>query len=199
MFLDYSKNRITDETLKLLIDLAEQETSEAALDKGKAQIIKLGDRVATMAWNTWRHLEVWYGILGIGAVYHTVNPRLFDDQLSFIVNDAEDRVILYDRAFAPIVERLRPDDESRRAERPQADDGAPPKVEASSWREGDKPGKSAAVSLSRAAERAHELGRIAGEDDDAAETGCAHPFGQGFRRFRRRIQTQLRRFRRFVG
>ena len=39
--------------------------------------IKLGDRVATMAWNTWRHLEVWYGILGIGAVYHTVNPRLF--------------------------------------------------------------------------------------------------------------------------
>ena len=43
--------------------------------------IKLGDRVATMAWNTWRHLEVWYGILGIGAVYHTVNPRLFADQI----------------------------------------------------------------------------------------------------------------------
>ena len=43
--------------------------------------IKLGDRVATMAWNTWRHLEAWYGILGIGAVYHTLNPRLFPDQI----------------------------------------------------------------------------------------------------------------------
>ena len=38
--------------------------------------IKLGDRVATLAWNTWRHLEAWYGIMGIGAIYHTVNPRL---------------------------------------------------------------------------------------------------------------------------
>ena len=43
--------------------------------------IKLGDRVATLAWNTWRHLEAWYGIMGIGAVYHTVNPRLFPDQI----------------------------------------------------------------------------------------------------------------------
>ncbi|MEA2969180.1 MAG: 3-(methylthio)propionyl---CoA ligase, partial [Alphaproteobacteria bacterium] len=39
--------------------------------------IRLGDRVATLAWNSWRHLEAWYGIMGIGAVYHTVNPRLF--------------------------------------------------------------------------------------------------------------------------
>ena len=39
--------------------------------------IKLGDRVATIAWNTWRHLECWYGIMGIGAISHTVNPRLF--------------------------------------------------------------------------------------------------------------------------
>ena len=43
--------------------------------------IKLGDRVATLAWNTWRHLEAWYGIMGIGAVYHTVNPRLFPEQI----------------------------------------------------------------------------------------------------------------------
>jgi len=42
--------------------------------------IKLGDRVATIAWNTWRHLEVWYGIMGIGAICHTVNPRLFPDR-----------------------------------------------------------------------------------------------------------------------
>ena len=48
--------------------------------------IKLGDRVATLAWNTWRHLEAWYGILGIGAVYHTVNPRLFPDQIACAEN-----------------------------------------------------------------------------------------------------------------
>ena len=41
--------------------------------------IRLGDRVATLAWNTWRHLEAWYGITGIGAIYHTVNPRLFPE------------------------------------------------------------------------------------------------------------------------
>ena len=44
--------------------------------------IRLGDRVATLAWNTWRHIEAWYGIMGIGAVYHTVNPRLFSDQIT---------------------------------------------------------------------------------------------------------------------
>jgi fatty-acyl-CoA synthase len=68
--------------------------------------IKLGDRVATLAWNTWRHLEVWYGIMGIGAVYHTVNPRLFPEQISWIVNHAEDRMIIVDLTFLPIVEKL---------------------------------------------------------------------------------------------
>ena len=58
--------------------------------------IKLGDRVATLAWNTWRHLETWYGILGIGAVYHTLNPRLFPEQIVYIVNHAEDRVLFFD-------------------------------------------------------------------------------------------------------
>ena len=46
----------------------------------------LGDRVATVAWNTWRHLEAWYGITGIGAVYHTINPRLFPDQIRYIAS-----------------------------------------------------------------------------------------------------------------
>jgi len=68
--------------------------------------IKLGDRVATLAWNTWRHLEAWYGIMGIGAVYHTVNPRLFPDQISWIVNHAEDRVMMLDTTFLSIVEKL---------------------------------------------------------------------------------------------
>src|SRR6266850_5806584 len=69
------------------------------LEKGG---IKLGDRVATLAWNTWRHLEVWYGILGIGAIYHTINPRLFPDQIAWIVNHAADRVIMVDLTFVPL-------------------------------------------------------------------------------------------------
>jgi fatty-acyl-CoA synthase len=68
--------------------------------------IKLGDRVATLAWNTWRHLEAWYGIMGIGAIYHTVNPRLFPDQITWIVNHAEDRVLMTDLTFLPLLEKL---------------------------------------------------------------------------------------------
>jgi fatty-acyl-CoA synthase len=68
--------------------------------------IKLGDRVATLAWNTWRHLEAWYGILGLGAIYHTVNPRLFHDQIVWIVNDAEDRMVITDLTFVPILEKI---------------------------------------------------------------------------------------------
>jgi fatty-acyl-CoA synthase len=68
--------------------------------------IVCGDRVATLAWNTWRHLEAWYGILGIGAVYHTVNPRLFPDQIAWIVNHAEDRILFTDLTFVPLLEKL---------------------------------------------------------------------------------------------
>ncbi len=73
------------------------------LDRGG---IKLGDRVATIAWNTWRHLECWYGIMGIGAICHTVNPRLFPDQISWIINHAEDRIVITDLTFIPILEKL---------------------------------------------------------------------------------------------
>ena len=68
--------------------------------------IKLGDRVATLAWNTWRHLETWYGILGVGAVYHTVNPRLFPEQIVWIVNHAEDRMLFVDLTFVPLLEKI---------------------------------------------------------------------------------------------
>ncbi|VVT07186.1 long-chain-fatty-acid--CoA ligase [Rhizobium sp. EC-SD404] len=70
--------------------------------------IVLGDRVATLAWNTWRHLEVWYGTLGIGAIYHTLNPRLFPDQIAWIMNDAEDRLLFVDLTFLPIVKAIAP-------------------------------------------------------------------------------------------
>src|SRR5262249_8886553 len=68
--------------------------------------VRPGDRVATLAWNTWRHLESWYGIVGIGAVYHTVNPRLFQEQIVWIVNHAEDRVMMTDLTFVPLLEKL---------------------------------------------------------------------------------------------
>ena len=67
-----------------------------------------GERVATLAMNHGRHLVAWYGAPGAGCVLHTINPRLFDDQLEYIVNHAEDRVLLYDAMFQPIVDRMKP-------------------------------------------------------------------------------------------
>ncbi|MBX3595107.1 long-chain fatty acid--CoA ligase [Sphingomonas sp.] len=71
--------------------------------------IRPGDRVATMAMNHARHLVAWHGTIGMGGIIHTINPRLFDDQLAFIGNHAEDRVLIYDRAFQPIIDRLKPE------------------------------------------------------------------------------------------
>jgi fatty-acyl-CoA synthase len=65
--------------------------------------IGAGDRVATLAWNTDRHLEAWYGIMGIGAVCHTLNPRMHPDQLCWIIRHAGDRLILCDLPFAPML------------------------------------------------------------------------------------------------
>lgn len=70
--------------------------------------IRPGDRVATLAWNTGRHLEAWYGIAGIGAIYHTVNPRLFPEQIAWILNHAESRVMMADLTFVPLLEELAP-------------------------------------------------------------------------------------------
>ena len=67
-----------------------------------------GDRVATLAMNHDRHLAAWFGVVGMGGVLHTINPRLFDDQLAYIANHAGDRVLLYDSAFQPLVERMKP-------------------------------------------------------------------------------------------
>jgi fatty-acyl-CoA synthase len=68
--------------------------------------VRLGDRIATLAWNTWRHFEAWYGIMGIGAIYHTVNPRLFPEQIVWIVNHAQDKMMLLDLTFVPLLEKL---------------------------------------------------------------------------------------------
>jgi len=65
-----------------------------------------GDRVGTIAWNGYRHLELYYGVSGMGAVVHTINPRLFFEQQAYIVNHAEDRYVAFDVCFAPLVEKL---------------------------------------------------------------------------------------------
>ena len=75
----------------------------------KAMGVQPGDRVATVAWNGYRHFELYYAISGIGAVCHTVNPRLFRDQLVHIFNHAEDRFVFVDPSLLPLVEGLAPD------------------------------------------------------------------------------------------
>ena len=70
--------------------------------------VELGDRVATLAWNGYRHLEIYYGVSGMGAVLHTINPRLFPEQISYIANHAEDKYIFTDLTFVPLLEQVAP-------------------------------------------------------------------------------------------
>lgn len=71
-----------------------------------AQGVGFGDRVGTLAWSTARHLACWYGIAGIGAIYHPINPRLFAEQIAHIINDAKDRILLVDSSFVPLLEGI---------------------------------------------------------------------------------------------
>ncbi len=70
--------------------------------------VKQGDRVGTLAWNSFRHLALYYGVSGSGAVLHTVNPRLFPEQIDYIINHAEDQVLFFDVTFAALVVQLAP-------------------------------------------------------------------------------------------
>jgi len=67
-----------------------------------------GDRIGTLAWNTARHFEAWYGVMGMGGVYHTLNPRLFPEQIAWIMNHAEDQALFVDLTFMPIAEKIAP-------------------------------------------------------------------------------------------
>jgi len=71
-----------------------------------AEGVQPGDRIGTVAYSTASHMECWYGIAGIGAVYHPINPRLFTEQIVFIVNDAKDRILFIEPAFIPLLEGL---------------------------------------------------------------------------------------------
>ncbi|MCW8952317.1 MAG: 3-(methylthio)propionyl-CoA ligase [Rhodospirillales bacterium] len=68
--------------------------------------VKLGDRIGTLAWNGYRHLEIYYGVAGVGAIVHTINPRLFPEQIAYIVNHAEDSYLFVDLTFVPLIEGL---------------------------------------------------------------------------------------------
>jgi len=70
--------------------------------------VQPGERVGTLAWNSWRHLALYFGVSGSGAVLHTINPRLFPEQIAYIANHAEDKVLFFDVTFAPLVEKLAP-------------------------------------------------------------------------------------------
>ena len=67
-----------------------------------------GERVGTLAWNGYRHFELYYAVSGMEAIIHTINPRLFFDQLTYIVHHAEDRLVFFDLTFLPLVEKLAP-------------------------------------------------------------------------------------------
>jgi 3-(methylthio)propionyl---CoA ligase len=84
------------------------ERSRRLANASKSLGVSMHDRVATLAWNGFRHFETYYAAAGSGAVIHTINPRLFPDQIAYIANHAEDRVLFYDTTFAPLVEKLRP-------------------------------------------------------------------------------------------
>ena len=84
------------------------ERSEQAAKALQSIGVKSGDRVATLGWNTHRHLELFYAVPGLGAVLNTVNPRLFDDQIVYIINHAESGVLIFEKSFTPLVERLAP-------------------------------------------------------------------------------------------
>ena len=106
----------TTEVVSKLVDGAVHRTDYASVERRARRLvralqrlgIKPGDRVGTLAWNSFRHLELYYGISGMEAVCHTINPRLSPDDIGFIVNDAGDAVVFADLTFGPLIEAIAP-------------------------------------------------------------------------------------------
>ena len=73
-----------------------------------ARGMQFGDRVATLAWNGYRHMELYYAVSGSGAVLHTLNPRLHPDQVVWIADHAEDQILFFDLTFLPLIEAIAP-------------------------------------------------------------------------------------------
>jgi len=109
----YHKNRkITSRSIEGPIHETTYSQVNLRARKVAQSLVKLGlnkgDTVGVMAWNTYRHLEVWYGIPGMGAVIHTLNPRLFAEQLVYIVNHAENKALMVDFDLLPVIEKVWP-------------------------------------------------------------------------------------------
>ncbi len=109
-------NHGTREVVSRLPEGQLHRTTYAQINKRARQVadalerrgIKFGDRIATLAWNHHRHMEVWYGAAGMGAIYHTLNPRLFHEQLIYIANHAGDKVLFFDITFTELVQKIAP-------------------------------------------------------------------------------------------
>ena len=101
-----------------------KQVSHGLLEAG----VKAGDRVATLGWNSDRHLEAWYGAIGIGAVLHTLNPRLFPEQIVYIANHAADEILFADPACAPLLEEILPQCPTIRRVIFLSDPGATPSI-----------------------------------------------------------------------
>lgn len=102
--------------------------------------LQAGDRVASLAWNGYRHMEMYFGVSGSGRVLHTVNPRLHPDQVAWIINHAEDRVMCFDLTFLPIIQAVHAKCPTVRqwvalcdADRLPADSGVPGLVSYEAW------------------------------------------------------------------
>ncbi len=88
-----------------IVNLRSKKLAQSLIKLG----IKKGDTIGTMAWSNVRHYELYYGVSGIGAICHTINPRLFPEQISFIANDAKDKFLFLDPEFLPLIENLKED------------------------------------------------------------------------------------------
>ena len=116
--LDHAAERYgAVEMVSCTADAPAHRTTYAALRRRAKQLaralqdrlgVRPGERIATLAWNDHRHFELYYGIAGIGAVCHTINPRLFPEQIAYIINHAEDRHLFVDPMFLPLLEQLTP-------------------------------------------------------------------------------------------
>jgi 3-(methylthio)propionyl---CoA ligase len=108
----HSSTEIVARTIEGDIHRYDYATAHARMQQLANALIRLGmkpgDRIGSLAWNTHRHFEMFYGVSGSGAVLHTLNPRLFADQLVYIVNHAEDRLLFIDAATLPVAEAIAP-------------------------------------------------------------------------------------------
>ncbi len=103
------------EIVSVNTDGSQHRTNYSTVNRSAKQIgsaltkrgLSVSDRVGTLAWNNYRHLELYYGIAGAGFVCHTVNPRLFPEELTYIINHAEDKIVFFDATFLPLVDKLR--------------------------------------------------------------------------------------------